>query len=85
MRTASVGRSGATPLRLVLLLDNSGSMERVDRHQVVIRAFSLLAQQLKEFDRVTLISFARTPRLLADQLKGTEAAGLVPFGTESSE
>ena len=28
MRTAAAGRSSSTPLRLTLLLDNSGSMER---------------------------------------------------------
>lgn len=31
MRTAATGRSASTPLRLTLLLDNSGSMERADR------------------------------------------------------
>ncbi|MEM6469833.1 MAG: von Willebrand factor type A domain-containing protein [Planctomycetota bacterium] len=77
MRTAAAGRSGATPLRLTLLLDNSGSMERLDRQETVRRAFSLLAAQLKPIDQVTLISFARTPRLLADGLNGSQATQLV--------
>ena len=79
MRTAAAGRAGSTPLRLTLLLDNSGSMERIDRQQTVRRAFALLAAQLKPFDQVTLISFARTPRLLADGLNGTQAQQLVPL------
>ncbi len=37
MRTAATGRSQTTPLRLTLLLDNSGSMERPDRRQAVLR------------------------------------------------
>ncbi|MEL6109479.1 MAG: von Willebrand factor type A domain-containing protein, partial [Planctomycetota bacterium] len=79
MRTAAAGRAGTTPLRLTLLLDNSGSMERIDRQQTVRRAFALLAAQLKPFDQVTLISFARTPRLLAEGLSGTQAQQLVPL------
>ncbi|QDT01671.1 von Willebrand factor [Rubripirellula lacrimiformis] len=77
MRTAAAGRSSATPLRLTLLLDNSGSMERIDRQQTVRRAFDLLTQQLTEIDQVTLISFARQPRLLADQVKGSESQPLI--------
>ncbi|MEO1529904.1 MAG: von Willebrand factor type A domain-containing protein [Planctomycetota bacterium] len=77
MRTAAAGRSGSTPLRLTLLLDNSGSMERLDRQQTVRRAFALLAAQLKPIDQVTLISFARTPRLLAEGLNGAQAQQLV--------
>ena len=77
MRTAAAGRANSTPLRLTLLLDNSGSMERVDRRQTVRRAFALLAQQLQPFDQVTLISFARQPRLLADKVSGAQSGELV--------
>jgi Mg-chelatase subunit ChlD len=77
MRTAAAGRSSSTPLRLTFLLDNSGSMERVDRQQTVRRAFAVLAQQLKPIDEVTLISFARQPRLLADRISGAAAASLL--------
>jgi Mg-chelatase subunit ChlD len=77
MRTAAAGRASSTPLRLTFLLDNSGSMERVDRQQTVRRAFALLAQQLTPIDQVTLISFARQPRLLADKVAGAEAGELV--------
>ena len=77
MRTAAAGRSSNTPLRLTFLLDNSGSMERIDRQQTVRRAFALLAQQLKPIDQVTLISFARGPRLLADKVSGSQSHQLV--------
>ncbi|MGB7324410.1 MAG: von Willebrand factor type A domain-containing protein, partial [Rubripirellula sp.] len=77
MRTAAAGRAGSTPLRLTFLLDNSGSMERIDRQQTVRRAFALLAQQLKPIDQVTLISFARQPRLLADKVSGDQSRQLV--------
>ena len=77
MRTAAEGRAVSTPLRLTLLLDNSGSMERLDRQEIVRRAFATLAGQLQATDQVTLISFARQPRLLADAVSGAEANRLV--------
>jgi Mg-chelatase subunit ChlD len=77
MRTSALGRNSATPLSLTFLLDNSGSMQRADRAQTIRRAFETLAHQLSPNDRVTLISFASTPRLLADQVSGAEAMNLV--------
>jgi Mg-chelatase subunit ChlD len=77
MRTAAAGRSSSTPLRLTLLVDNSGSMERFDRQQTLRRVFITLAQQLQPIDQVTLISFARRPRLLADRVNGKAAMQLV--------
>lgn len=77
MRTAAAGRAANMPLRLTFLLDNSGSMERVDRRQTVRSAFELLIQQLQPNDQVTLISFARQPRLLADRVPGSEAGKLL--------
>ncbi len=77
LRTAATGRASNTPLRLTFLLDNSGSMERVDRQETVRRCFAMLAQQLTPLDQVTLISFARQPRLLADKISGDKAQQLV--------
>ena len=77
MRTAATGRSQNTPLRLTLLLDNSGSMERPDRRQAVLRAFQTLTSQLTAADQVTLISFASTPRLLADKIPGNQGETLL--------
>lgn len=77
MRTATAGRGAGTPLRLTFLLDNSGSMEREDRRETVRRAFAILAGMMQPEDRVTLISFARQPRLLADKIAGDQAGKLV--------
>jgi hypothetical protein len=77
MKTAAMGRAANTPLRLTVLLDNSGSMDRADRVDSVKNAFQLLAAQLNPEDRVTLIGFARTPRLLADRVTGDKVAELV--------
>lgn len=77
IRTAAAGRGASTPLRLTLLLDNSGSMARADRREIVRRAVSMLASQLQSGDSVTLISFARQPRLLAEGISAEDAATLL--------
>ena len=77
LRTAAAGRSSNVPLRLTLVLDNSGSMERPDRQQTVRRAFALLAGHLTSIDQVTVISFARQPRLLADRVSGDRSGQLM--------
>jgi hypothetical protein len=51
-------------------------MQRWDRIESVARAFEMLAMQMTAEDRVTLISFARTPRLLADRMQGDQVDGL---------
>ena len=75
MKTASSGRSA--PLRLTVLLDNSGSMEREDREASVLAAIEVLAGQLGAQDVITLVGFASKPRLLADRLSGDQATKLV--------
>jgi hypothetical protein len=75
MKTAALGRS--TPLRLTVLLDNSGSMEREDREASVLAAMRVLASQLGPQDKITLVGFARQPRLLVDRLRGDKAGKLV--------
>jgi autotransporter-associated beta strand protein len=75
-RVGSAGRSGAQPLVLTILLDSSGSMEREDRHAGLKNAVAQLASLLHADDRVTLVTFSRTPRLLADRLPGSQAAKL---------
>lgn len=75
-RVGSAGRAGTQPLVLTVLLDSSGSMEREDRRAGLKNAVAQLASLLHAEDRVTLVTFSRTPRLLADQLPGSQAAKL---------
>ncbi|MFT5632336.1 MAG: hypothetical protein ACI9SQ_000040 [Rubritalea sp.] len=75
MKTGAMGRS--QPLRLTVLLDNSGSMEREDRAATVVKAVEALASQLGPLDEVTLLSFARGARLVAQKVKGDQAHKLV--------
>ena len=77
MKVANTGRGAGQPLRLTVLLDTSGSMEREDRAASVRRAIEVLAALLGPDDRVTLIGFARQPHLLAEAVRGDEARRLV--------
>jgi Mg-chelatase subunit ChlD len=77
LKTASAGREAGRPLNLVLLVDNSGSMERADRVRILTEALQVLAQQLHPQDKLSLISFARAPRLWADGVAGDKAAEAV--------
>ncbi|MEK7953732.1 YfbK domain-containing protein [Luteolibacter soli] len=76
VRTGSQGRGGSTPLNLTLLLDSSGSMEREDRNAGLVNAVQQLSGLLKEGDTVSVIGFARQPRLLVDRLPGNRAQEL---------
>lgn len=72
LRTASTGRSAAQPLRLTLLVDQSGSMVREDRRVAMENAVKQLGGLLTKNDSVTIIGFSRTPHLLADGLAGDQ-------------
>jgi Mg-chelatase subunit ChlD/capsular polysaccharide biosynthesis protein/uncharacterized membrane protein YgcG len=87
LKTAASGRQAGRPLNLVLLLDNSGSMERADRVQIIQQAMRVLAGQLQAQDRISVVTFARTPRLWLDAVPGDKAgeavaqiAAIVPQG-----
>ncbi len=77
VKTAAAGRQPGRPLNLVLLLDNSGSMERADRVRILREALRVLAAQLQPQDRLSVVTFARTPRLWADGVTGDKAGDAV--------
>ena len=83
MKVAASGRNAGQPLRLTVLLDTSGSMEREDRAASVRQALKTLATLLGPNDRITLIGFARTPRLLAEQVPGDQAVSLVEIAART--
>ena len=74
VKTAAQGRQADRPLNIVLLLDNSGSMERADRVQIIHEALRILAAQLQPQDKLSIVTFARTAQLRVDGVPGTQAA-----------
>jgi len=92
IKTAAAGRQAGRPLNLVLLLDNSGSMERADRVRIIHEALRVLAGQLQPQDSISVITFARTARLWVDGVSGDKAGeiaeqvgGLTPQGGTNLE
>lgn len=77
VKTAAAGRQPGRPLNIVLLLDKSGSMERADRVNIVREALRVLATQLQPQDKLSIVSFARTPRLWADGVAGDKVADTI--------
>ena len=73
LKTAALGRQPGRPLNLVLLLDNSGSMERADRVRIIREALRVLAEQLQPQDKFSVVTFSRTARLWVDGVPGSEA------------
>lgn len=77
IQTAAIGREGGQPLNIVVLLDNSGSMERADRLAIVRQALRTLAAQMTPNDRISIVAFARTPRLWVNGMRGGDPDQLV--------
>jgi len=77
MRRCAAGREPGRPLNIVLLLDNSGSMERADRVAIIHEALKVLAAQLQPQDTLSIVTFARTARLWVDGARGDQAATAV--------
>jgi tetratricopeptide (TPR) repeat protein len=84
LKTAAAGRSATQPLRLTLLVDQSGSMVREDRRAAMDKALAGLTGLLTKDDLVTVIGFSRTPRLLADGMTGDQAGKLKDLVNQSA-
>jgi uncharacterized protein YegL len=91
-QTAAAGRARTTPLRLTILLDNSGSMTRADREAILGAALQALGAQLRAGDTVSLVTFARTPAVRASAVPAARfkevfdlATTLVPDGGTNLE
>jgi Mg-chelatase subunit ChlD/anti-sigma factor RsiW len=82
LKAGAVGRQAGRALNLVLLLDNSGSMERADRVHIIREALRVLAGQLQPQDKISVITFARTPRLWVDGAPGSDAGAVAMAASE---
>ncbi len=74
VRTRASGRPRHLPLNVVVLLDQSGSMERHDRRVIVQLALQSLAKNLQAQDRISIVGFARETRIWIDGSPGDRAA-----------
>lgn len=61
---------------IVFLIDVSGSMDRSDRLPLVKESMALLIDQLNENDRISIVTYAGSERVLADSIPGSEHSEL---------
>ncbi|MDR2571587.1 MAG: VWA domain-containing protein [Oscillospiraceae bacterium] len=57
---------------VVFLIDVSGSMNRPNRLPLVIESMKLLVEQLNDNDRISIITYAGSDKILADSVPGSE-------------
>jgi secreted protein with Ig-like and vWFA domain len=76
LKTAAAGRGASQPLRLTLLVDQSGSMVREDRRAAMTNALKQLGGLLTPDDHINVVGFSRIPRLLADNFTGAQSVQL---------
>ena len=60
------------PSNLVLLIDSSGSMGAYNKLPLVQQAFSLLADQLTERDRISIVTYAGSSEVLLEGASGDD-------------
>jgi Ca-activated chloride channel family protein len=74
LRTAAPPRAERPRLNLVLLVDVSGSMEPADRLPLLRQGLLGLLPQLRESDRVSLVTYSHEIRVVLDSVPGGEQA-----------
>lgn len=66
LQTQAAGRNASQPLNLNLLIDNSGSMQRPDRREIMEQSLQSLKDKLQPNDQLSVVLFARQPKLIAN-------------------
>jgi Ca-activated chloride channel homolog len=69
------------PARLLVALDTSSAMAQGARWEAVRRALAKLARDMAPEDRLSLIGFAESPRLLAERASAAELTALLSDDT----
>jgi len=73
---ARLQNAGEIANNIVFLIDVSGSMDRPDRLPLVIESMKLLISQLNGSDRISIVTYAGSDRILADSIPGSDHGAL---------
>lgn len=76
LKTAAAGRLDSQPMNLVLAIDSSGSMSRVDRIAIVEEILANIGQELQPSDTVSVIGFSQDARLILDSISSDSSERL---------
>jgi Ca-activated chloride channel family protein len=77
IRGKVLGRDGRKPRHLVLVVDTSGSMGKMDRLPLVKIALTSLVSQLDGRDRVSLVTYGAQPNLLLEAHTASDRQGVL--------
>ncbi len=72
LKTQDIDYADAPPSNLVFLLDVSGSMGDYDKLPLLQEAFGLLAENLTEKDRISIVTYASGDKVVLEGAKGNE-------------
>ncbi len=72
LKTEDIDYSQAPPSNLVFLLDVSGSMDSYDKLPLLQESFGLLAENLTNKDRISIVTYAADTRTVLDGARGNE-------------
>ena len=70
IKTEDIDLSNLPNSNLVFLLDVSGSMDEENKLPLMVKAFQLLADQLDENDRISIVTYAGSDQILLDGSRG---------------
>jgi len=76
LKTAAAGRLESQPMNIVLAIDSSGSMSRVDRIAILESVLETIGRELQESDTVSVIGFSQDARLILDSISSDSSARL---------
>jgi Ca-activated chloride channel family protein len=77
IRGYDVARAERPRLNVVLLIDTSGSMQPTDRLPLLQQGFRLFAQQLRNDDRVAIVTYAGQAQTALDPTAGTDRGKII--------
>ncbi len=77
LKTQEIDYSQAPPSNLVFLLDVSGSMGDPDKLPLLQESFGLLAEHLRNRDRISIVTYAEDTKTVLDGARGNETQKIV--------
>ncbi len=77
LQTEEVDFSDAAPSNLVFLIDVSGSMYSEDKLPLLQKSFAMLATNLTEKDRVSIVTYAGDDRIVLQGARGNDTQTIV--------
>ncbi len=77
LKAKEIDTSSIPPQNLVFLVDVSGSMEEPNKLPLVKRAFLLLLEELRPTDRISIVTYASSDRVVLDGVPAGDKAAIM--------